>query len=399
MKKILFLHTRELCYFSGSFFLQKMQQTMERLGVEAEYVSLETQQELDAFEERIKENWRGIVDINSRLPYYILEDGTPLVDAMGAPFYNYILDHPLYHHPGLVFPLKDYHVLGIDKKHCAYMKTFYPHLKETSFLPVGATRWRRRIPFSQRKIPLLFSGTYEREDEILDQFRALCGTFSEGRENGVLWQLGQKLISLMLAGDAQGGCLPMEEALSMLVSPQELEEEKYGIREFPVLMNYLYLADKYVRNVRRREVLEYVADCVPSLVVAGEGWEYTRLADASGVTLCGARTMADSFALMADSRMVLDVNPLFACGIHDRVTSAMINETVVFSDMSPEADTGMQDGRELYYYSAKALPDLKECLLSVTAEKAGEMSEAAGAYADRNFSWEAQCKKLLALMK
>ena len=62
--KILFVHTRELCYYSGSFFLKRMQEAVSRLGIESEYIALEDQQDLDRFEHRIGEHFDGVVDIN-----------------------------------------------------------------------------------------------------------------------------------------------------------------------------------------------------------------------------------------------------------------------------------------------------------------------------------------------
>ena len=172
-KRILFVHTRELCYYSGSYFLQQMQKEVAKLGIESQYFSLG--QDPSSLEGILGRHYDGVVDINSKLPYFVLEDDRRFLDVLDAPFYNYIVDHPLYHHPGLIFPLKDYHAIAIDHCHKSYMEKYYPHLQQVAFLPIGATQSRLAdvIPYEKRQIPLLFLGTYESKDGMLEKFRAL----------------------------------------------------------------------------------------------------------------------------------------------------------------------------------------------------------------------------------
>lgn len=444
--KILFVHTRELCYYSGSFFLKRMQEAVSRLGIESEYIALEDQQDLDRFEHRIGEHFDGVVDINSKLPYFVLDDDTRLLDALGAPFYNYIVDHPLYHHPGLVFPLQQYHAIGIDHRHCAYMKKHYPHLQQVAFLPLGATAAGEvsregaigesalheetlrdamslegttlgmTLPeYRKRKIPLLVSATYERGDEMISKFRALCDQIPSkaAQVNGFhreLFELGMQVGECMLAGKTDAGGkyrgmnlteireMPMEEALLSVLDPEQLADGRFGTTEFPVLMNYLYLIDKYVRNVRREKVMNYVASLGIPMVVLGEGWEATPLADNPNVHLLGARRIEDTFALMAESRQVLDINPLFPEGVHDRVTSAMRNGCVCLSDMSQQADPRLLDGRQLQYYTNWNLDLLGERLLGTSMAQQEKIAYEAHIFAGTHYTWDAHARQLLELM-
>ena len=91
-KRILFLHTRELCYYSGSYFLQQMQKATAEYGIKSEYMSLG--EDYSALENLLGRQYDGVVDINSKLPYFVLEDDRRFLDVLGAPFYNYIVDHP-----------------------------------------------------------------------------------------------------------------------------------------------------------------------------------------------------------------------------------------------------------------------------------------------------------------
>ncbi|MBQ1902605.1 MAG: hypothetical protein II169_08685, partial [Lachnospiraceae bacterium] len=156
--KVLLISSRELCYFSGSFFLDRIQEELEKI-CDVERVEF-SETNLDALQACLEKRYDAVLDINSKLPYLVMDDGSRFLDQLQAPFYNYILDHPLYHHPGLVFPLKDYHAIAIDKRHQAYMKQYYPHLKTVEYLPLGGTADLHPVDYKDRRIDLLFAGTY-----------------------------------------------------------------------------------------------------------------------------------------------------------------------------------------------------------------------------------------------
>ncbi len=450
VKKILLLHTRELCYYSGSYFLQQLQKALEALGVETDYFSLDEKGEvLDAL---LGQKYHGVVDINSKLPYFILEDDTPYLDALGAPFYNYIVDHPLYHHPGLSFPLKNYHAIGIDKNHLAYMEKYYPHLQDAHFLPMGVTKstFVEEKSYKKRKIPLLFSGTYEPEENMRARFNLLCRSLPDKQpveknyDPDALYELGLALLETMMAGkrvevelmenetelstekrdtkqvaerrevpDAAssenkenniGACerkqveIPMEEALLSLLDEEKFSQGVYGTREFPVLMNYLYFIDKYVRNARRNKVLSFVAATGLPLHVIGQGWDETDLVHQKNVTLLGSKKIAETYDILADTKRVLDVNPLFAAGLHDRVTSSMINGCYVYTDMATDVDLHFAQDNLVSFYDNWHLDALGDALFE-KEDILEERAKKAMIHAKSEYSWETMAKRLLDIMR
>lgn len=82
------------------------------------------------------------------------------------------------------------------------MEKYYPHLQQVAFLPIGATQSRLAdvIPYEKRQIPLLFLGTYESKDGMLEKFRALCRkTFADQKIRQEFYDLGMALLEVMLA--------------------------------------------------------------------------------------------------------------------------------------------------------------------------------------------------------
>jgi len=433
--KILLVNSRELCYYSGSFFLQQMCVALRNVGEDAEYVTLSDEDDFIAFMDRVGKSYKAIIDINSQMPYMILEDESRLLNRIDAPFYNYIVDHPLYHHPGLVFPIDNYHAIGIDKRHVKYMKDYYPHLKSVGFLPMGATEPSYRVDYKKRQIPLLLTATYENEQGILQDFRKLAAGLEEGRfdinyegnykpdaatqddENGknhvfgggisrsiaeagksksrgqAFFDLGMNLAETMLSGPVER---TMEECLADIISQEDLMEGKYYTREFPVLMNYLFLVDKYVRNVHRRRVVEEIVKSGREITVAGAGWGMTALGDYARANLIGQVQMMDVFELMGDAKTVLDINPLFVEGVHDRVTSAMAAGAYVISDMN--VDALESDESILGQYNIWKLDKLQEALNLTEPEKADRAYMGYELYKE-SYSWDCQANNLLKLLK
>ncbi len=425
--KILLVNSRELCYYSGSFFLQQMCEALRNVGEDAEYVTLSDEDDFIAFMDRVGKSYKAIIDINSQMPYMILEDDSRLLNRIDAPFYNYIVDHPLYHHPGLVFPIDNYHAIGIDKRHVKYMKDYYPHLKSVGFLPMGATEPSRRVDYKNRRIPLLLTATYENEQGILRDFRKLASGLEEGRfdinyegnykqdakaekigyktaynncgdvklsgRGRLFYDLGMNLAEVMLSGPVER---TMEECLADIISQEDLMEGKYFTREFPVLMNYLFLIDKYVRNVHRRRVVEEIVKSGQEITVAGAGWEMTALGDYAKTNLIGQVQMMDVFELMGDAKTVLDINPLFAEGVHDRVTSAMAAGAYVISDMNTDALES--DESIIGRYNIWNLSKLHDALeLSESDRK--DRAQAGYELYKKSYSWECHANNLLKLLK
>ncbi len=441
--KILLVNSRELCYYSGSFFLQQMCEALRNVGEDAEYVTLSDEDDFIAFMDRVGKSYKAIIDINSQMPYMILEDESRLLNRIDAPFYNYIVDHPLYHHPGLVFPIDNYHAIGIDKRHVKYMKEYYPCLKSVGFLPMGATETSQRVDYKNRRIPLLLTATYENEQGILQDFRKLAAGLEEGRfdinyegnykqdakagegaesktgeslepeiesagfkaaynncydvnlsgRGRLFYDLGMNLAETMLSGTVER---TMEECLADIISQEDLMEGKYFTREFPVLMNYLFLIDKYVRNVHRRRVVEEIVKSGQEITVAGAGWEMTALGDYDRANLIGQVQMMDVFELMGNAKTVLDINPLFAEGVHDRVTSAMAAGAYVISDMN--VDALESDELILGQYNILKLDKLQETLNLTESEKT-DRAQAGYELYKKSYSWECHANNLLKLLK
>ena len=66
------------------------------------------QDDLDAvFQPLYGKKYRLLLDFNSTITRMVEEDGTPVLDKIDGPFFDYILDHPLFHYNCLNANLKN----------------------------------------------------------------------------------------------------------------------------------------------------------------------------------------------------------------------------------------------------------------------------------------------------
>lgn len=398
--KILIASTRELCYFSGSFFLDRIQEGLERAGVEVVRLDFSgNEADFSALEKQLGKTFDAIIDINSQLPYLIDDNGKRILDEIQGPFINYIVDHPLYHHPGLQFPLHNYYAIGIDQHHCQYMREYYPHLKEVRLLPMAGTRAMVVEEFENRIDDILFMGTYLKDDEIEHKIRGL-----RSQINNAIYDLAEDL-SEVWAEDR----VPMEQALYRLLTgfcgsenKGEIEsyiQDVYELSGFSELMNYLFLVDQRRRNEKRVDVLTGLAKTNTPLTIMGEGWEDAGLDKYQNVVLKPGCTMNHSFEIMANHKKILDVNPLFCCGFHDRVMSALANGCVCISDMSPRFSEELVNGENIFYYKKKNLEDVVFDMEKLSQDRLKEVAENGQAYWQSHCTWEIHVKKLLSFIE
>lgn len=367
--KILMVQTRELCYQSGSFFLEGIAHQLRLRGHDVEFIDLSyDDSSYDELEVCLNKTYDAVIDINSKLPMLELDNGAFLLDEIGAPFYQFIIDHPLFHHPSLMIPIKNAHAIGIDKTHVSYMKKYYPHYKSVDYVTMPGTKADFLTDFKNRKAQILFTGTYQSSKEQMEEINARPEPYKS------------MLKELIHIEDAMN--LTHEGALSTV-------KDKYD-DDFLYLMNKSYLVDKFRRNREREEILmAFASEGVP-VTVMGEGWEKSRAYNMKNMEFKGPVSFNASFNIIANSRMLLDINPLFPCGIHDRVPTGFANNTVVLTNMNPEADRDIIDGVHAIYFDKFNMRDSAQ-RVKYYMNKPQELEEIAHlAYElyERKYSWD-----------
>ncbi len=384
-KTVLLFESRDLCYESNQYFMGCLEEAFEELGypVESCDLSIGMEEKLERILER-QANYLAAFDFNSLLPRLELEDGTPYLKAFSVPFFNYLVDHPLYHHVGLKREFPFYAVICIDQCHKRYIERYYPHIEHVFYLPLGGMEAASERSFDQKRLELLFLGTYEPEEKLyreLDEYpKALRHEVAS-------------LIEMMQADHE----LTQEAALE-----QYLDEHNENLcpKAFAKRLNGDYLADKYLRNLRRKETLLAAAEAEVPFTIAGHGWESVEELNRRHITIQKGVGFAASLQLMANAKMLVNTTPGFHGGLHDRVYSAMMNHTLCFTEASQFAKQALSDGEEAVLYDSRHLDALSE-KIRILYEHPNEiqmMTDQAFLKAKEQHTWQKRAEEMLLFM-
>lgn len=398
MKDFLIFALKPVCYNSYLYFANALADALKACGHTVEIfpacLPIERQTEMhtlsdspdsalfDSLEELIGRSFDAMIDFNSELPRLKMEDGSYFLDQINAPFYNIILDHPLYHHDTLKQRITRFHILCLDENHKDYIEGCYPHISTAHVFPMTGEDIAPSDPsYPKKHLDILFSGTYTDFRQIEDSIET-CPSF--------LGTLTRQLISVMQSDPA----LTQEAALGQLLP--SLEEAEIIEETFPLHMQACFLCDSYLRAWKREQLLLHLAKDNLPLTLCGNGWNKSPLAGFPQIRIIEDTPFMDTFSLFRQSKITLNLMPEFKRGAHDRIYSAMLNHSLCLTDASSYLTRQFQNRRELLFYDTQNLENLSNCIQNLLSspELTEEISQTGYFCAKENHSWLARAVSL-----
>lgn len=383
-KKILIFVTRYLCYASNESFAMELERNFNALGFEAEICNI-INNDLSDIEltKYIGKKYLAIIDFNSTLQRALVGDER-FLDLIDGPFYDYIVDHPLYHHPVLKIELKNYNVICIDKDHKKYIEKYYPHIKKVIFQPLMGSRATSQISFRDKRNCMLFSGTYYPPEKYKD-------LIDDKKEQKLLWQL----VDIMLSDVNLTPEMALEIAMPIV--------KEYGHNEYRDLLNCIYPSDIYVRAVNRSkciaEAIKLASKSDTELIICGNDWEKYPGIEELNIKVINGMDYMRNVELIASSRMILNILPGFRNGTHDRIFTAMQNASVAVSDSNNYIEETI--GHEaILTYDINNLESSFEQLLSniMDENKMASISECGQNLTKEKYSWRSLAENIISCL-
>lgn len=341
-ERVLLFISKQICYQSNSFFAGQLAVAFERLGFAADICELSWSEELEEkLEPLLGRKYRVILDFNSMLPRVVMDDETPYLDMLDGPFFNYVLDHPLFHHGALASGVRNMNALVLDEAQRDYVKRCYPGLAGVHMLPLGASK-----AFYEGKkateCRIFFSGSFDSMDTVYDIIKAAPEPLQS-----VMKQLAERRIAEPL--------LTMDEAAGLYLEEKGLE---LSPEKFALYVHSMYPVDIYVRNHFRKLALDELLSQGIPVTVMGDGWEKYHYRDEHSLQRRESVPFSLSFERIAREHVLLDVSPIFNRGMHDRVPAGMANRAVVLTDKNPYLEARFTDGKDICFYSLKDIHTL-----------------------------------------
>lgn len=408
MMKILIFKIKSVCYDSTFYLADLYGRTLASMGHEVEYFCTD-EEPVSALERYEGRKFDAMLDFNSLLPNLDTDEGYLFLDKIDAPFYNYLLDHPLYHNKQLKAKLHRYHVICLDYDHADYIRRYYKHIQSVTVLPLCGLPFLsvdgeysvsklfqdshleplntdyRSIEEIPKTADMIFTGTYAGSNDMYRKMMSFESPFADEM---------QRLAELMISCPY----LTQEEAMLKLSEDEGMDIHMLNI---PDRLYAFFLVDMYVKYYFREKVLEAVLETGRRLSVYGGKWDTWETKRIKQLDIHAMVPFKDSPRVLAGGRVSINIMPWFKAGIHDRVFTAMRSGAVSFTDKSRMLEDMFTDGEELLTYNLEELEEIPEKLESYLADEGRQkkIAEAGRQAAEQRHTERERCAELVRLFE
>lgn len=384
--RFLIFEMKTVCYNSYLYFGDSLGEALTKLGHQVEYFKVD-EDALDDLERYIGKSYDALIDFNSDLPQALMDDDSYFLDHVDAPFFDVILDHPLYHHDTLKHKLNNFHVVCLDSLHKAYIEKYYPHIKSVTVTPMtgelafghDSIDWDN---WELRPYDILFSGTYTDPVRIETAINKMPEIISENVYT---------LIDMMKADST----MTIEAAVDILA---ENEFYEYINSDKPLHTQTFYLADTYIRCLNRKKLVQALDRAGYEFHLFGALWEELNLKHAE---LHREIPFNLTFTVFAKSKISVNIMPNFKAGSHDRVFSGQLNGAVSLTDSTTLLQCEYKDNQSILFYSLDDIDAVTEKINSALSDPSNLKKIAQAGYdiASINHTWDNIAHKILFTIK
>lgn len=306
------------------------------------------------------------------------ESGRFIWEKYEMKYLNILVDHPLYYHKKIVSALPRMTIFCVDKEHVRYIRRFYPGFR-VKFLPLaGNVRldrdvyyarehckpdgmvssydkiWdyeKELIPYKKRKYDLVFTANYVPIEQLECRF-------SELDEEYAVFYRG--ILDDLIANPRQSVDVVMERHIR-----EELGEVPDG--DIRAAMSGMLFLDLCVRTYFRGAIIRELAEADIKVHVFGADWDCLDCKKPQNIIKnSGQVSSAACVDAVRNARISLNIMPWFKDGAHDRIFTAMLQQTVSLTDDSRYLRKEFTDGEDIVYFSLeqrKYLPDIIQMIL------------------------------------
>lgn len=302
------------------------------------------------------------LDCNGSLSNWNATDNLPKDTIIGT----YLCDPP----PGLRERLEKADdrtiVFGCDKNFCNYMDQYFPMIKHTKFIPLSGSFCTEYVPYEERSIDILFTGSYDDPEEWKMQAYLDIGN------QGVL----KAFLNDMLDDIIINPQYTLWECLKRNLLKYQITVNE---REFDELATDFMAVDFYARFYYRDKLIRTLLEAGLQIHVFGIGWEKFHSDYKYNLIIHEGGTYAARKAL-ADAKISLNIMPWFKDAFQERIASAMLSKAVAVTDESKYILNNFENDKEMIIFSLKSLD-----LLAVRIKHLLEYPQAASEIAENGY--------------
>ena len=393
IRRIVMFHTIEICNNTLNLFSDRVAKSLLSKGIDVGFINLNAQGSAlaDEYVREMNKGFDAALAFNSSGQHETSMQDDNVFEYMHVPFYNWILDHPCEHIADIRSSVKDYHIICLDRDHVNYVKRYFPNIAGVHFLPLGGEEASEEIDFSKeafknRKYDISFTGS--------------C--FSLERLGSIIGNLPEEL---RLAS------VDMIEAMCDNRSLNNEEAFRYALQKNNIafddelFVKYSQLTAKtnpFVRSYIRLEVIQYLASSGIKLHLFGDGWD--NLEDSGNIVIHNSIPYAESVKCTADSKISLNIMPLFKDGLHDRIPTALLNGSAVVTAGSVyinEIFRSNNPDKELYIYDIAHPESVADVLMNALEDidSLYDVAQRGRQKAEKSLTWDSRIDELIGILR
>lgn len=259
----------------------------------------------------------------------------------GCRYCTVLYDNPVVHLERLSCLGDRSIVFSCDRFYAEFIQEHYPELHKVVFLPLSGNCTKHQVPYRQRGISLLFTGTYFDLNQHYAAIKQLPETMQIMAEN---------VIDIML----QEPDMLLWQALDQTLSDNDVDMQP---NVWMQILSILRCVDIFVRAYVRDQVMLHIVDAGIPVHIYGNGWERFRCSQPKNLILHQGDSEV-SLQALANTKISLNVMPWFRGGIQERNVAAMLSGAVSLTDSSRYIEQHFTDDVDIKLYSLKQLDQI-----------------------------------------
>lgn len=315
-----------------NYFLDQLNQRLEDVII-LDICNQDFKQTMLSIDKDIDEN--TIVITFNNVGINILVNGQFYWDLKQVKLYNILVDPPHWYMDSLDLQIRSMNTVVVDRQHCEFIHKYYPQQK-CFFLPHGGVRLtKEEIPYHERRMDVAY--------------------FASNKPSLPLETDVERMIYDLLIKFPN---MSLDSIYELFLEDQNLN---FDLKQERELLGLLYRNTFYaVKEYFQKKTIMAIADAGIDLHIFGENWTCfaDRLPD--NVKLHGAITPQECIEKMKDCKIVLNMQPWFKDGAHERIFNAMLNGAVCLTDESVYLKERFQDLENIAFYQLDHLNALAD---------------------------------------
>lgn len=259
-----------------------------------------------------------------------------------------MVDSPIYYYRQLSSHMRNLKLVCIDRNHVLFVKKWHPEYETVIFLPLCGNlpiedMWLKPgianssyncsnsvhinqfdiKPLKDRDIDFVFVGNYVTIDSILPSIADANPEYKD-----FIFDVADSIISHPERVLEEEIYKALKEAL-----PDEDEND------YPNAMFHMIFIDLYVRTFFRSKMIKDIVEAGYKIHICGQDWDKLDTDRKDNLIYTnGMVTSADCVRAISNSKISLNIMPMFKAGAHDRIFTSMLAGSVAVTDSSTFLD-------------------------------------------------------------